>query len=566
MRCLFALLTVCGISLPATAQFSTFDFDNEGWRCDGDPVSNIAQWQATGGNPAGHIRMVDASTGGTWYFVAPAKFLGPKCDAYGKYLRYDQFASNTSNANNSPDVQMKGGGLTLVFNHPIQPGTTWTHYDLLLREDAGWRINNFNGPTPTQEQFKAALANVTSLRLRGEFYHQADDFGGLDNVRLESNFQFDLDGDDSSGETNGNFRADTTCYLFSPIIDTDAILTSESAVDSIQIILLNPNGLEVLENTALPSTLLLRAYAPDQVTLVNVGNATLADFLTALQAFTYRDQTPNPERAVRQVVFRVFSGCGEAGNRTAFLPIFPPASAGSDGDTTLCANGEAVPLFTVLQGFPGANGYWEPPLPTAAGIFDPLKNAPGRYAYILPKAGECEADTAYVTVAVEQLPTLRPDTTLCYGDTLHIEKPRELVQWQWGDGTHKSALNITFPDIYVLAGETTHCLFADSVRVDFFTCEECPLYVPNVFSPNDDQANDEWQAFLPCRWVRFHLEVFDRWGSLVFVADDPNIAWDGRVKGREAATGVYVWHLEWDAELLGAVRTWRGVGDVTIVR
>ena len=81
------------------SQISTFDSGNEDWRCDGDPQSTIAFWNATGGNPAGYIQMTDGSTGGTWYFVAPAKFRGPKCDAYGKFLRYDQFANNVSNAN-----------------------------------------------------------------------------------------------------------------------------------------------------------------------------------------------------------------------------------------------------------------------------------------------------------------------------------------------------------------------------------------------------------------------------------------------------------------------------------
>ncbi len=70
------LLAFC--SLAAFAQKSTFDFDNEGWRCDGDPESTSAYWFSSGGAPGGHIRMTDASTGGTWYFIAPAKFRGPK--------------------------------------------------------------------------------------------------------------------------------------------------------------------------------------------------------------------------------------------------------------------------------------------------------------------------------------------------------------------------------------------------------------------------------------------------------------------------------------------------------
>jgi gliding motility-associated-like protein len=87
-----------------------------------------------------------------------------------------------------------------------------------------------------------------------------------------------------------------------------------------------------------------------------------------------------------------------------------------------------------------------------------------------------------------------------------------------------------------------------------------------VFTPNDDGNNDQWQAFLPCRWLRFRMEVYDRWGSLVFAADDPEQPWDGVVRGKDGMTGVYVWRLEWDADLFGKTQTWHAKGDVTVVR
>ncbi|HAD11043.1 MAG TPA: hypothetical protein DCF33_01260, partial [Saprospirales bacterium] len=175
MRPFLIFICILWMQCSGLAQISTFDTGNEDWRCDGDPVSNIATWNFSGGNPGGHIQMTDGSTGGTWYFVAPAKFRGPKCDAYGKFLRYDQFANNVSNANTFADIELKGGGITLVFDQPILPAPTWTHYDLFLREDAGWRVNTTNGLVPTQAQFKQVLSNITSLRIRGEFHHFAVD-------------------------------------------------------------------------------------------------------------------------------------------------------------------------------------------------------------------------------------------------------------------------------------------------------------------------------------------------------------------------------------------------------
>ncbi|MBC7776012.1 MAG: gliding motility-associated C-terminal domain-containing protein [Phycisphaerae bacterium] len=565
MRLPFTLLLLCW-SLGILAQISTFDFDNEGWRCDGDPESTTAYWFSSGGNPGGHIQMTDASTGGTWYFIAPAKFLGPKCDAYGKFLRYDQFADDHSNPNTYADVEMKGGGFTLVFDHPVLPNLAWTHYDLFLREDAGWRINTTNGLVPTQGQFKQVLSNITSIRIRGEFHHVAVDYGGLDNVMLESNFHFDLDADNSSGLTNGDYRADTSCSAHSFVVGNDPILTSEGPIDSIAVILLNSNSLEALMLNGFPPNLLVIQYGPDHISIISLGNASAQDFLVAIQLLSYLDASTHPLQGIRLVEFIVYAGCGEAGRQRAHLPIFPPPSAGLPGDTTVCANTQPFKLFSVLTGFPDPGGHWEPMPSIGPGYFDPGKDSAGIYAYIFTPTSECPGDTAFVTVALVYPPALRPDTTLCYDNALRIEHPRELLTWEWGNGSQQPSIEVTEPGIYTLRGETEYCVFEDSVEISFITCKVCDLFVPNVFSPNDDGDNDAWHAFLPCRWLRFRLEVYDRWGSLVFAAEDPETTWDGRIRGKDAMTGVYVWRLEWDAELYGATQRWRAKGDVTVVR
>ena len=94
----------------------------------------------------------------------------------------------------------------------------------------------------------------------------------------------------------------------------------------------------------------------------------------------------------------------------------------------------------------------------------------------------------------------------------------------------------------------------------------CPPYAPNVFSPNEDGLNDEWHIFLQCSWSEYRVEVYDRWGSLVFQADDPESSWDGRINGQLAHSGVYVWRMFWRGELFGEPMTWKYQGDVTVVR
>ena len=37
------------------------------------------------------------------------------------------------------------------------------------------------------------------------------------------------------------------------------------------------------------------------------------------------------------------------------------------------------------------------------------------------------------------------------------------------------------------------------------------------------------------------MQIFNRWGQLVFETDDINEGWDGRFNGDIAPEGVYVW-------------------------
>ncbi len=75
------------------------------------------------------------------------------------------------------------------------------------------------------------------------------------------------------------------------------------------------------------------------------------------------------------------------------------------------------------------------------------------------------------------------------------------------------------------------------------------VYAPNVFSPNEDGLNDRFILFGPSILSIDMLQVFDRWGSLVWEGaqlpsgSEPD-GWDGRIRGYDPAPGVYVWQAK----------------------
>ena len=67
-------------------------------------------------------------------------------------------------------------------------------------------------------------------------------------------------------------------------------------------------------------------------------------------------------------------------------------------------------------------------------------------------------------------------------------------------------------------------------------------YIPNAFTPNGDGLNDTFYPVM--RGVKqFELQIFDRWGALIFASNSPTNVWDGTFKGQECKQDVYNYKL-----------------------
>jgi gliding motility-associated-like protein len=69
------------------------------------------------------------------------------------------------------------------------------------------------------------------------------------------------------------------------------------------------------------------------------------------------------------------------------------------------------------------------------------------------------------------------------------------------------------------------------------------VHVPNVFSPNDDNANDTWFVSTGCV-QNLNCLILNRWGNLIYEFNSPNGLWDGKSNGDKVTSGVYFYKLE----------------------
>lgn len=151
-----------------------------------DPPSN--------GFGRGHLGFCDPDAG-SWMFSAPPKFLGDQAAKLDGVLRFslgwvavEPLVDYPQNLD--PNVVVANRDTAIVFQQPLDPEPgAWRTFDLALNESAGWRWVDDSTPMEdlplaSRAQIAQVLANVTALRILGEFVTGAD-WGFLDQVRLE---------------------------------------------------------------------------------------------------------------------------------------------------------------------------------------------------------------------------------------------------------------------------------------------------------------------------------------------------------------------------------------------
>lgn len=123
--------------------------------------------------------------------------------------------------------------------------------------------------------------------------------------------------------------------------------------------------------------------------------------------------------------------------------------------------------------------------------------------------------------------------------------------WQMGDGTTSYDDNPTYTfsnwaaDYNVILTAYNEIGCTDTASISIHVFEDLILYMPNSFTPNDDEENQVYYPVLAQGLKKDFIEfyIFNRWGELVFESHDPNVGWDGSYanQGRDCEIGTYTW-------------------------
>jgi len=230
---------------------------------------------------------------------------------------------------------------------------------------------------------------------------------------------------------------------------------------------------------------------------------------------------------------------------------------------TSVGNGDSICQGTTVQlsASGGISYSWIP----ANGVSDPTGATPtatpnGSINYIVYiKENQCFTDTGIITVIVYPVPTVNAgaNQTILDGQTVHLDVKNspDVVSFSWSPTEWLSCTDCQSPSA-TPQKSTTYTVTVtgqggckDSAQTTvFLKCQNGQVFIPNIFTPNGDGANDKFYVSGKGIINVKRFSVYNRWGEEVYSAadvpvNDPNSGWDGKYKGQLLKPDVFVYAI-----------------------
>ncbi len=219
---------------------------------------------------------------------------------------------------------------------------------------------------------------------------------------------------------------------------------------------------------------------------------------------------------------------------------------------------------------------------------------PGRYTIELTTRNTFTGDqrTALKDAEIFPKPTasfqLRPDIVYVPDTeltTFNFSEGANEYEWDFGDGTtsidrepkHKYKIEGRYDVSLIALFDHGGGVVCSDTLVNKVTAKQGGItLLPNAFTPDPSGprggvpggagTNSFNDVFLPIvkGAEEFNMQVFDRWGNLIFESNNAQVGWDGyNQNGRLMPNGVYVYKLT--LRLSDGQRTTQ-IGDITLIR
>jgi gliding motility-associated-like protein len=149
-------------------------------------------------------------------------------------------------------------------------------------------------------------------------------------------------------------------------------------------------------------------------------------------------------------------------------------------------------------------------------------------------------------------------------------------KWYFGDNGYSSPQSIISDPSYtysfggffmvrLVASTDDGC--SDTIQKQITVLDDLIMNIPNAFTPNGDDLNDEFIPILTSGFDRnsgYLLNIYNRWGEIIYTSEQFGEGWDGTIENQPAPIGTYNWVLKLKDSMSNKILTFNGY--VSLIR
>lgn len=243
------------------------------------------------------------------------------------------------------------------------------------------------------------------------------------------------------------------------------------------------------------------------------------------------------------------NGC--VNNDSTFVVINKNPSVNAGNDVNICEGKSAVLSGSTAD---AASWSWSP----IQGLSDPSSLTPFAspdkttlYTLTANNALCSTSDSILVNVLLNPSANAGPDKAIVGNQTVTLQGQAagSNIRYYWTPDLYIFPDSVLNPQVsppydtaYTLhvisndgCGEAT-----DEVLVQYYK----EIYIPNAFTPNNDGLNDRWNIPALAAFPFAAVNIYNRYGQLIFQNKGYTKQWDGTFKGSPSPAGVYVYTVD----------------------
>ena len=203
-------------------------------------------------------------------------------------------------------------------------------------------------------------------------------------------------------------------------------------------------------------------------------------------------------------------------------------------------------------------------------------NEDTRYYMVGYAADDCDVAAISILVKYIPLPVLDLEYSPNYIDTevpivnfTDLSENRDHTRWIFGDGGSSTGESVTHhfdiyaPECNVVTMESYNEIGCSIDSTFTIPIDTFGFYRPNIFTPNKS-TNNRFYIVCPSQLDKFHIDIFNRRGHLVFSSDDQHFQWDGTNNGTPLPQESYPYIITYTRS--GSISEYKVSGIVTLIR